>query len=100
MVASRVFVNFRRASKLRRHHHERRVEHPAPVEVANERGKGFVKSRQLALDAAAHICVMIPSAINHRNKTHPALDQPTRHEHPHSRVGAAIFVFERIRLGF
>ena len=82
----------------RRDAHQRRIEQLAAIQIANQRGKGLVKHRQLALHAAGDVVVMVPAAVRQRDESHARFDQSPREQHACTGFIAAVLVADLRRL--
>ena len=99
VVAAGVGVDLRRPAELRRNHDQRRIEQPAAVQVADQRGEGLVEAgnwpRHAVLDAAVHV----PAAVGQRHEAHARRHQPPGHQHPLAGGVAAVLVAHGPALG-
>ena len=78
--ATLVRLRHRRAPELAAPHDERVVEHPALLEVRDERGGRAVHVGGVALDELHQVVVMVPVAVIKLDETHAALRQSPREQ--------------------
>ena len=78
----------RETSELRREDHERFVEHPALLQIAEERGRGLIEDARVLAVIGAQVFVTVPvdarfaemAAVVHLNAADALLDQTPRHQ--------------------
>ena len=71
-----VVFNRGRSAELAHHHHDRRIEHPAAVQIFDQGADGRVDQGKHPLHAAFEAGMKVPTAERERDEPNARLDQP------------------------
>ena len=98
MIATRVLIDLRRASELRRENHERVFQQTAALEIAQERSESFVQFADLLRQPGVNVIVHVPASETHLHKSHTVLNKTASQEAALAKIGLTIFALKFTRL--